>query len=117
MWKEALELSIASGMSNQMWEKKIFYTAASGSHAGAWSTHVGACVSMAAPLQATLVRAFWRCCVQMEDSFCVRCVQEICTSAGSHAGAWRTHTVECSRIGSSTAGHAIAWLSCAAGCG
>ena len=47
----------ASYVSNQMWGKKI-YTAASGSHAGAWSTHAGVCVSMAAQLQDMLVHAF-----------------------------------------------------------
>ena len=43
-----------------MWEKILlfcFYTATTGSHAGVWTTHAVACVSVAAPLQATLVRA------------------------------------------------------------
>ena len=43
----------------------LFYTVAAGSHAGAWSTHAGECVSVAALLQATLVRPFWRCCVRV----------------------------------------------------
>ena len=61
MWKEALELAIASGVSNEMWEKILlfcFYTTADGSHAGAWSMHAVACLRVIASLQATLLHAF-----------------------------------------------------------
>ena len=57
-------IATASCVSKHLWEKKKIYTTASGSHAGAWSTHAGACVSVAAHLQDTLVRAFWRCCMK-----------------------------------------------------
>ena len=56
-------IATASCVSNHLWEKKNIYTAASGSHAGAWSTHARECVFVAAQLQNMLVRPFWRCCV------------------------------------------------------
>ena len=57
-----------------------------------------ACPKVIASLQAMLVRVFWHCCVRMKDSFCVRYVQAMCTSTGSHAGAWRTHAVACPSV-------------------
>ena len=95
------DITIASEVSNQIWEKNLllcFYTAAAGSHASAWSTHVVACPKVIASLQAMLLHAFWRCCVRMKDGFYVRCVKAMCTSAGSHTGAWTTHAVACPTV-------------------